>query len=105
MMEQWEIEFKNKENEILRKVENKEYLTESEVKHLVYQGYVIDEIEKDTHRWVTYIWGVVEIQKRFFKVYYALGNTEMQENEYPRQKLTEVKSVKKIIETEEWEEI
>lgn len=104
-MEQWEIEYKKIEDEILRKVDNKEWLTEKEIKYLVYEDYIVEEIDSDKYRWVTYIDAIVEIQDRFFKIHYGQGNTEMQENEYPSQLVKEVKQVNKTIVVVEWEEV
>lgn len=104
-MEQWEIGYKKREDEILRKIDNKEYLTEEEIKFLIDKDYVEEDLNVDKHRWCTHVDVVICIQNRFFKGFWMEGNTEIQENEYPKQKLKEVELVKKVIEVEEWEEI
>ena len=92
--------------EILKKIDNKEILSEKEIKTFIHDNYEVDEIEGEEHRWYRIITTIIEINNRYCAINWNRGLTECQENEYPNQPYEvepkdEVITIKKWIKKEE----
>lgn len=87
--------------EILKKIDNKEFLSEKEIKTFVHDNCEVDEIEGEEHRWYRVITTIIEINNRYFAICWNRGLTEYQENEYPNQPY-EVESKDEIITIKKW---
>lgn len=77
-------------------------LSEEEIAKWIYRATPIDRIEDEPRRWYTEITLIYELQKRYFRLCYDKGLTEIQEDEFWSQVAQEVSPHKKIIETIEW---
>lgn len=95
-----------REQEIINKIKNKEKLTESEIKEILWNFEQVWEEEGDDHRWTRDMSTVVKVADNFIRIDWSRGLTECQENEYWEQPYF-VKQHKytKTIEVEEWEKI
>lgn len=70
------------DEEIVKKIDSKEKLTEQEIENLIYESEQVYEEEGDDHRWTRDIFTVVKLCGRYFGIYWSQGLTECQENEY-----------------------
>lgn len=87
--------------EIFKKIDNKEILSEKEIKVLVHDNFEVDEIEGEEHRWYRIVSTIIERDNRYFRIDWHRGLTEYQENEYPNQPY-EVEPKEKVITVKEW---
>lgn len=68
--------------EIYKKLQNKEMLSEEEIESLVWDSeQVYEEAGKD-HRWQKEMFTVVKVENKFYGICWMKGLTEYQENEY-----------------------
>jgi len=79
---------------MVNKIDNKEKLTESELRELI--EFEIDRIEGDNRRWSQSIESIVKLKDRTFSLEWERGLTECQENEYYNQPI-EVVKVEKVV--------
>ena len=94
-MNEWELE-------VLRKVDNKEKLDESEISDLV-SCYEVDVKYSDNRRWSRSATTIVELGDRYFKIEWENGLTENQPNEFCKQPIeVELKEYPKTIIVKEW---
>lgn len=96
--------------EIIKKIKNKERLTEDEVYYIVSgQCYpeieIIETIRHGEGRWNSYWDAIFKCDNKYYCVAYSKGLTEMQEDYYDEQIAIEVKPIKKMIEIIEWENV
>lgn len=71
--------------EIYKKLQNKEMLSEEEIESLVWDSeQVYEEAGKD-HRWQKEMFTVVKVENKFYGICWMKGLTEYQENEYYEQ--------------------
>lgn len=71
--------------EIYKKLQNKEMLSEEEIESLVWDSeQVYEEAGKD-HRWQKEMFTVVKVENKFYGICWMKGLTECQENEYYEQ--------------------
>ena len=78
------------------------HFTREEVKKWAGEG--VDEIEGKDRRWSRTNTTIVQIEDKFYSVYWECGLTECQENEYEAQDAPEVKMVEeeKVIKIKKW---
>ena len=95
-----------KEEDVIRKIKNKERFTEEEIHDVVWDFPEVWEEEFEEHRWTKDVSTVVKVGECFVRIDWQRGLTESQENEYYEQPYF-VKQHKytKTIEVEEWEAI
>lgn len=94
---------KNFEKIMLDKIDNKENLTESELKRLIYD-YRVDTDYGDDFRWQKQVFTVVQLYNRTFMIEWMQGLTEYQDNSYDYQPYEVEKiSYEKTITVTEWE--
>lgn len=84
-------------DEIIKKLKDGEKLSETEIKHLVWDsdGF-IEEIEGDDHRWQKEMKTIIDVDGQLYAIDWMRGLTECQENEYFYQPY-KVKKVEKVI--------
>ena len=94
------------ENEIIKKIKNKEKFTEDELSCLRWDFPEVWEEEYEEHRWSKEVSTVVKVGEYYVRIDWLRGLTENQENEFWEQPYF-VKQHKytKTIEVEEWEAI
>lgn len=80
--EKWKEE--HFEEYIVNKIDNKGDLTDDEIKRVIWD-YKFEEEERDSGRWTQSMETHVKLMDRFFSVYWEMGLTEYQSNEYPEQ--------------------
>lgn len=91
------------EEEILRKIDAGESLTEREIKELVFDGYEVDRENGENRRWTRTVCSVVEVGDRFFCIPWEEGLTEYQENGFYEQPYeVEKQEYEKTILVTEW---
>lgn len=93
------------EEEFLRKFDNGEKLSGTDINDIRWNFKIIDEIEGDETRWSRWIDVVFEVDNRYFMTGYYKGLTECQEDEYYDEAVIEVKPVEKTVVVKEWEEV
>lgn len=91
-----EIKFINEYKQAITHLKAGEDLTEKEIKTLIWDSYVIDEIEGETHRWYREVKTIIKIDSELYAIDWNRGLTELQENEYPNQPYSVVKKEKQI---------
>ena len=64
-------------------------------------GEMVDQEEGDSGRWNQHMTTIIEVEDRYFAVYWSAGLTECQESYYDGP-VEEVKPVKKMVEITEW---
>lgn len=94
---------KDFEQYIIDKYDNKEPLTKTEVRELIW-NYDYKRLEGENRRWSRWVDVIIKLKDRYFKVGYDEGLTEYQDNEYYTD-IVEVKPVEKMVMITEWEEI
>lgn len=94
---------KDFEQYIIDKYDNKEPLTEKEVRELIWH-YDYERIECENRRWNRWVDVIIKLKDRYFKVGFDEGLTEMQPNEYYTD-IVEVKPVATVKTVINWEEI
>jgi hypothetical protein len=94
-MDEWELE-------ILRKIDNKEKLDESELSDLVFEYGIKDE--KSEHmKWSRSATTIVELGDRYFKIYWNNDLSTTEDNYYYKQPTeVELKEYSKTITVKEW---
>jgi ABC-type uncharacterized transport system substrate-binding protein len=96
-MDEWELE-------VLRKIDNKEKLDESELSDLVFE-YEVDTDYSDNRRWSRSATTISQIGDRYFRIEWENGLTENQPNEFYKQPTeVELKEYQKTIIVKEWVE-
>lgn len=85
---------------MLKKIDNKEDLTDEELRELV-TGYDQETEYGDDHRWTREAFTVVKLCDRYFGIDWMKALTEMGEDEFYDQPY-EVKQVEKVVVTKEW---
>lgn len=94
-MDEWELE-------ILRKIDNKEELTESEISDLASE-FKVDVKYSSNRRWSRSATTISEIDGRYFRIQWENGLTEKQPNEYDNQPVEVYKhTYDKTITVTEW---
>lgn len=71
--------------EIYKKLQNQEKLSEEEIESLVWDSEQVYEEEGDDHRWQREMFTVVKVENKFYGICWMRGLTECQENEYYEQ--------------------
>lgn len=94
---------KDFEQYIIDKYDNKEPLTEKEVRELIW-NYDYERIEGENRRWARWVDVIVKLKDRYFRVGFDEGLTEMQPNEYYTD-IVEVKPVATVKTIINWEKI
>ena len=94
---------KDFEQYIIDKYDNKEPLTEKEVRELIW-NYDYERIEGENRRWARWVYVIVKLKDRYFRVGFDEGLTEMQPNEYYTD-IVEVKPVATVKTIINWEKI
>lgn len=92
---------------IIKKILNKEELSEHEVYSIIIEEFspdikVVEENSYGNRRWTETRGIVIQIENRYFTLWWESGLTEYQENYYPVQIAEEVRPQKKMIEITEW---
>ena len=94
-MDEWELE-------ILRKIDNKEKLTESEISDLVCECEAEVKYGQN-RRWARSATTISQIGDRYFRIEWENGLTENQPNEFYNQPIeVELKEYEKIVKVREW---
>ena len=97
---------KQLEEIILKKIANKEQLTAKDVEMLIYEdGFNIETVVIDKYDWTELVNTIIELDGKYYRVYWEQALTENQEDYFESQLAIEVKKKKKVIETHEWVEI
>lgn len=87
---------------MLQKIDNKEALTEKELRELVF-GNEVETENGDNRRWSRTNTTIIELKGRFFSIDWEQGLTEYQENEFNNQPIeVEKKTYPKTIMVTEW---
>lgn len=88
---------------MVKKIDNKEPLTEHELRNLVYE-FDVDTEYGDNRRWSRTVTTIVELCGRFFSIDWEEGLTECQENEFYNQPIEVKKTTyEKIVTVTEWQ--
>lgn len=88
---------------MVKKIDNKEPLTEHELRNLVYE-FDVDTEYGDNRRWSRTVTTIVELGGRFFSIDWEEGLTECQENEFYNQPIEVKKTTyEKIVTVTEWQ--
>lgn len=91
---------------ILKKIANKEQLTAKDVEMLIYEdGFNIETVVIDKYDWTELVNTIIELDGKYYRVYWEQALTECQDDIFESQLAIEVEKKKKIIETYEWVEI
>lgn len=92
--------------EIYKKLQNQEKLSEEEIGSLVWDSERVYEEEGDDHRWQREMFTVVKVENKFYGICWMRGLTEYQENDYYEQPF-EVASENKteVVKKEIWKPI
>lgn len=91
---------------ILKKIANKEQLTAKDVEMLIYEdGFNIETVVIDKYDWTELVNTIIELDGKYYRVYWEQALTENQEDYFESQLAIEVEKKKKVIETHEWVEI
>lgn len=89
---------------ILRKIENKEWLTAEDVELLINEdNFYIETIVIDKYDWTELVNTIIKLGGKYYSVYWQRALTENQENFFESQLALEVE--KRAIETYSWVEI
>lgn len=92
---------------LFQKIKNKERLSESEIRSLLWEyGEEVDEIEGGSGRWTQFISTIVKLCGQYVRIDWQRGLTEMQENVYDEQPYF-VEKKKRVIQkvVVDWNEI
>lgn len=95
---------KDFEQYIIDKYDNKEPLTEKEIRELIW-NYDYERIEGENRRWNRWVDVIIKLKDRYFRVGFDEGLTEMQPSEYYNTDIVEVKPVATVKTVINWEEI
>ena len=92
---------------VIKKILNKKTLSEHEVHFIIAEELspdikIVEENSYDHGRWTEIRDQVIQIENRYFTLWYEAGLTEYQENYYPTQIAEEVRPQKKMVEITEW---
>lgn len=93
------------DDEVLRKIDAGEALTEKEIRTLVLCGYAVEEIEHSVGRWERQVSSIVEIKDRCFSIDWSEGLTEIQENSFDDFYPEEVESYEETVVVKKWRPI
>lgn len=93
------------EGTILQKIDDEYALSEEEIKELLFDGYVVEEIEGDSGRWEKSMTSIVQIKDRYFSINWQKGLTEMQEDSFPELSPEEVTPYEEQIVVKKWKPI
>lgn len=93
------------DDEVLRKIDVGEALTEKEIRTLVLCGYAVEEIEHSVGRWERQVSSIVEIKDRYFSINWSEGLTEIQENSFDDFYPEEVESYEETVVVKKWRPI
>ena len=93
------------DDEVLRKIDAGEALTEKEIRTLVLCGYAVEEIEHSVGRWERQVSSIVEIKNRHFSIDWSEGLTEIQENSFDDFYPEEVESYEETVVVKKWRPI
>lgn len=93
------------DDEVLRKIDAGEALTEKEIRTLVLCGYAVEEIEHSVGRWERQVSSIVEIKGRYFSIDWSEGLTEIQENSFDDFYPEEVESYEETVVVKKWRPI
>ena len=93
------------DDEVLRKIDAGEALTEKEIRTLVLCGYAVEEIEHRVGRWERQVSSIVEIKDRYFSIDWSEGLTEIQENSFDDFYPEEVESYEETVVVKKWRPI
>ena len=93
------------DDEVLRKIDAGEALTEKEIRTLVLCGYAVEEIEHSVGRWERQVSSIVEIKNRYFSIDWSEGLTEIQENSFDDFYPEEVESYEETVVVKKWRPI
>lgn len=93
------------DDDVLRKIDAGEALTEKEIRTLVLCGYAVEEIEHSVGRWERQVSSIVEIKGRYFSIDWSEGLTEMQENTFDDFHPEEVESYEETVVVKKWRPI
>ena len=97
---------KQLEEIILKKIANKEQLTAKDVEMLIYEeGFNVETVVIDKYDWTELVNTIIELDGKYYRVYWEQALTENQEDYFESQLAIEVEKKKKVIETHEWVEI
>ena len=75
--------------------------TAAEVKEHVYDN-AVETTEYDVRRWYRVNLTIVELDGKFYQLYWNEGLTECQENEFEAQEAQEVEKIKETVVIEKW---
>jgi hypothetical protein len=93
------------EDAVFEAVKNGTMLTSDEV-HFLVAECACEEGECGEHlRWHVPMYSIINVEGEHYILYWLLGLTEYQEDEYEAQYARKVQKVKRVITVEEWEEI
>lgn len=96
----------NYEKEFLDKYDSGAKFTENEIRDMIWGFKQVEEDEGYNHRWTQDITTVIQVEDRYFRIWWERGLTEYQENCYHNQPV-EVTPHKheKLITVREWIEV
>lgn len=90
------------EEQLLRKIDDGEELTESELRGVIFD-FEVEREEGENRRWSRSVTTISQIGDRYFSTDWEEGLTEYQENEYYEQPVeVQKKTYEKIITVTEW---
>ena len=69
---------------MVKKIDNKEPLTEQEIRTLVYE-YAVESEPGDNRRWTRTVTSIIKLCERYFSIDWEEGLTEYQDNEFYNQ--------------------
>lgn len=84
--------------ELSKKVWDRVRLSEDEIKELVYEYPIVDEILGEEHRWTREIKTIIDVDGQYFAIDWLRGLTECQENEFWEQPYPVIKKEEVVIE-------
>lgn len=88
---------------MVQKIDNNEELTTNEIRDLVCEGNIIEEIPGENRRWTRTVKSIIELEGRYFLIAWEQGLTENQPNEYYNQPYEVVcGEYKKVVDVKKW---
>ena len=83
-------------DETIAKLKNGEKLNESELITLCFDGCFEDEIDGDSGRWTQGVSTIIDVDGQLYRIDWARGLTEYQDNEFESQPY-KVEKVEKVV--------
>lgn len=92
-------------DELMERALSGKKLRDDEWRHLIWVGEEVDRVGDEPRRWCKWIEVIVKWKDKYYSIGYDEGLTECQEDDYSDSGIIEVKTVKKMVEVIEWQDV